>query len=111
MRWVLSMRLNPGGDILSYGTLSANAIGAYIIGLALAYADAHPHLSPSVKLFIITGFCGGLTTFSTFSAEVVALLQANRPIAAGINVMAHVAVSLALTWLGLRTLAQATAPT
>lgn len=104
LRWQLSVRLNASGAVISWGTLLANAIGAYIIGLAMAWLTTRPELSPEWRLLIITGFCGGLTTFSTFSAEVLTLLQTGRPVAALVATASHVTVSLVLTWLGLNSI-------
>lgn len=77
LRWQLGLWLSPPGH-LAWGTLAANAIGGYGIGLAIACLDAAPQLDPVWRLAIITGFLGALTTFSSFSAEVVHLLQAQR---------------------------------
>lgn len=77
LRWQLGLWLTAQGQ-LAWGTLAANAIGGYGIGLALAWLNASPQLDPIWRLAIITGFLGALTTFSSFSAEVVALLQAQR---------------------------------
>lgn len=77
LRWQLGLWLTAQGH-LAWGTLAANALGGYGIGLAMAWLDAAPHIDPLWRLAIITGFLGALTTFSTFSAEVVALLQAQR---------------------------------
>jgi len=76
-------------------------LGAYIIGLAIAFLAASPTLSPEWRLLIITGFCGGLTTFSTFSAETVALIQEGRLLWALGSVSLHVVGSLAMTAAGL----------
>lgn len=78
LRWQLGLRLNTLFPSLPPGTLTANLIGGYIIGLAVAYFAQAPNIAPEWRLLIVTGFCGGLTTFSTFSAEVVTLLQAGR---------------------------------
>src|SRR3982074_3165768 len=78
-RWWLGARLNSFFPAIPPGTLAANLIGGYIIGLAVAFFAAFPALAPEWRLLIITGFCGGLTTFSTFSAEGVTLLQEGRP--------------------------------
>src|SRR5690349_21261006 len=75
LRWVLSTRFNPVWPGLPLGTLAANLIGGYCIGLAVAWLGQNPQLPPQVRLFIVTGLLGGLTTFSTFSAEVVAQLE------------------------------------
>ena len=74
LRWVFGLWLNPVLPELPLGTLSANLLGGYLIGLAVAFFMQHPSLSPEWRLFIITGFLGGLTTFSTFSAETMTLL-------------------------------------
>ena len=74
LRWGLGLWLNPALPELPLGTLSANLVGGYLIGLAVAFFTHYPGLSPEWRLLIITGFLGGLTTFSTFSAETVTLL-------------------------------------
>ena len=74
-RWVLSAQLNHFFPAIPPGTLASNIVGGYIVGVAIAFFAARPDLPPEWRLFIITGFCGGLTTFSTFSAEVVMLIQ------------------------------------
>jgi CrcB protein len=102
LRWQLAIRYNLPGAALSLGTLAANAVGGYVVGLAIAWFSSHPLVSPEWRLFIITGFCGGLTTFSTFSAEVVSLLNTGRLMAAFTSVAAHVLVSLLLTYAGIR---------
>lgn len=78
LRWQLGAKLNSFLPSLPPGTLTANLVGGYIIGLAVAYFAQAPDIAPEWRLFIVTGFCGGLTTFSTFSAEVVSLLQEQR---------------------------------
>ena len=103
LRWVLATRFNPSSPALPLGTLAANLIGGYLIGVALAVFTALPGLSPQWRLFVITGFLGGLTTFSTFSAEVVIQLQQGRPGWALATAFAHLAGSLALTALGIAT--------
>lgn len=101
MRWLLGLGLNALFPLIPLGTLSANLIGGYLIGLALAVFSAQPQLPPEVRLFIITGFLGGLTTFSTFSAEVTSLLQQGRLMWAFGAIAVHVLGSLAMTLLGL----------
>ncbi|MBC3917453.1 fluoride efflux transporter CrcB [Undibacterium sp. CY18W] len=75
LRWVLGLWLNATYPLLPLGTLIANLGGGYIIGLCVAFFSANPQLSPEWRLFLVTGFLGGLTTFSTFSAEAMSLLH------------------------------------
>ncbi|MDD3530576.1 MAG: fluoride efflux transporter CrcB, partial [Gallionellaceae bacterium] len=74
LRWGLSLWLNPVFPAIPFGTLAANLGGGYLVGLAVAFFAQHPGLPPEWRLLIITGFLGGLTTFSTFSAELFTLL-------------------------------------
>jgi CrcB protein len=104
LRWHLGDRLNTLFPSLPPGTLVANLIGAYVIGLAIAFFSSHPALSPEWRLLIATGFCGGLTTFSTFSVEVVGLLQQGRLLWATGMIAVHVAGSVLMTLAGLCTL-------
>ncbi|WP_202303749.1 fluoride efflux transporter CrcB [Dryocola clanedunensis] len=97
LRWFLSLKLNPVHSAIPIGTLTANLIGAFIIGLGLATFSRLIHLDPVWKLLITTGFCGGLTTFSTFSAEVVYLLQDGRLAWAGLNVLVNMLGSFMMT--------------
>lgn len=101
LRWILGLKLNLLFPTLPPGTLIANLIGGYVIGLAIAYFVQHPHMSPEWRLFIITGFCGGLTTFSTFSAETVTLLQQGRFGWAIMMIASHVIGSLLATLVGM----------
>ncbi|MBD0703715.1 fluoride efflux transporter CrcB [Pseudomonas sp. PSB1] len=101
LRWILGMKLNALFPTIPPGTVVANMIGGYIIGLAIAFLAASPTLSPEWRLLIITGFCGGLTTFSTFSAETVALIQEGRLLWALGSISLHVLGSLAMTAAGL----------
>jgi len=103
LRWGLGMGLNHAFPALPPGTLVANLLGGYLVGLAMALLSQQPQLPPEWRLFVITGFLGGLTTFSTFSAEVVAALQQGRLGWAAATVGTHVLGSLALTMLGLAT--------
>ena len=103
MRWQLGLRLNEFFPTLPPGTLVANIIGGYIIGLAVAFFASTNEVAPEWRLFIITGFCGGLTTFSTFSAEVVTLLQAGRIGWAATSIGVHVSTSIVATIAGLLT--------
>lgn len=101
LRWILGMKLNALFPTIPPGTVVANMVGGYIIGLAIAFLAASPTLSPEWRLLIITGFCGGLTTFSTFSAETVALIQEGRLLWALGSISLHVLGSLAMTAAGL----------
>jgi CrcB protein len=103
LRWQLGLRLNSVLPTLPPGTLTANLVGGYVIGLAVAYFAQAPDIAPEWRLFIITGFCGGLTTFSTFSAEVVTLLQEQKLTWAMSAIATHVAGSLMMTLAGLAT--------
>ncbi|KJS01309.1 MAG: camphor resistance protein CrcB [Desulfobulbaceae bacterium BRH_c16a] len=105
LRWLLGLSLNSLFPTLPPGTLAANMIGGYLIGVAMALFAGHPGLAPEWRLLIITGFLGGLTTFSTFSAEVTALLQQGRLIWAGLAISAHVLGSLIMTLIGIATVA------
>ena len=75
LRWALAVWLTPAHDKVQAGTLVANLVGGYLIGLALGFFSTYPNLSPEWRLFAVTGFLGGLTTFSTFSGEAMTLLQ------------------------------------
>lgn len=103
LRWQLGIRLNSLFPTIPPGTLVANLIGAYVIGVAIAFFASFAALSPEWRLLIITGFCGGLTTFSTFSAELMILLQQGRISWALGIVAAHVVGSVAMTFAGLAT--------
>ena len=105
MRWFLGTKLNALFPSIPPGTLTANLVGGYLIGVALAYFSSQPSLPPEWRLLIVTGFLGGLTTFSTFSAEVVAQLMAGRMMWALSGIAAHVAGSLLMTLLGIGTVA------
>ena len=101
LRWWLGLRLNAAFPTVPLGTLSANLLGGYIIGVAIAFFAQMPSLSPEWRLLIVTGFCGGLTTFSTFSAEVVSLLQQGRLAWAVGAISVHVTGSLLMTLAGM----------
>ena len=103
LRWQISEHLNHRVSLLPLGTLIANLIGAYFIGLAVAYFSDQPKLSDEWRLFIITGRLGGLTTFSAFSAEVAQLIQQGRWAWVGLEIGAHVMGSVLLTLLGIAT--------
>jgi CrcB protein len=106
-RWQLGLWLNPvgfaAGTALPMGTLAANLIGGYLVGVCVAIFQALPQLDPAWRLALITGFLGALTTFSSFSAEVVAMLGQQRyALAFGTSAL-HLGGSLLLTVAGLRT--------
>lgn len=103
-RWQLGLWLSPGG-LIPWGTLAANLIGGYLIGVAVGVFQAWSDLDPLWRLLLVTGFLGGLTTFSTFSAEVVSFLTEGLPGLALLTALAHVTGSLLMTWLGLKTVA------
>ena len=103
LRWVLGVKLNPVLPSLPLGTLAANLLGGYLIGLAIGWLGQHPELPPQVRLLLVTGFLGGLTTFSTYSAEVVAHLESGRFGWGLLLAGTHLAGSLSLTALGLAT--------
>jgi CrcB protein len=100
-RWALGALLNGLFPAVPPGTLAANLIGAYVIGAAVGVFAQNPALSPEWRLLIVTGFCGGLTTFSTFSAEIANLVQQGRPGALAAAITLHVGGSLAMTLLGI----------
>ncbi len=101
LRWLFGTALNPLFPTLPLGTLAANLLGGFLIGLTLAWSARHPGLPPEMRLFLITGFLGGLTTFSTFSAEIVSLLARRELLWGFIAIGAHLIGSLALTSIGL----------
>jgi len=103
VRWLLSARFNGVLAAIPLGTLLANLAGCYLIGLAIAYLGTRPMLAPEWRLFLVTGFLGGLTTFSTFSAEVVTLLQSGRLMWAFGALALHVMGGLLMTFLGITT--------
>jgi len=103
LRWLLGQGLNALFPAIPPGTLVANLLGGYLIGVALGFFGQHIDLAPEWKLLVITGFLGGLTTFSTFSAEVTGLLQHGRLLWAACAIGVHVAGSLVMTVLGLMT--------
>lgn len=103
MRWGLSVWLNARAPEFPLGTLASNLIGGYVVGFAVAYFAARHDLAPEFRLFVVTGFLGALTTFSTFSSEVTQLLLRGEYVAGGGLALAHVAGSLLLTIAGLAT--------
>ena len=103
LRWLLALVLNRFFTVLPPGTLAANLIGGYIIGAAFAVFAQNPTLPVEWRLFVMTGFCGGLTTFSTFSMEVVLLLQNGRTAWAMGTIAVHLLGSLLMTVAGIAT--------
>ncbi|MCL1985165.1 MAG: fluoride efflux transporter CrcB [Betaproteobacteria bacterium] len=104
-RWLLGLALNSLFPPVPIGTLAANLVGGYCIGLLMSFFSLFPSLAPEWRLFAITGFLGALTTFSTFSAEVVALLQQERFVMAATAAGLHLFGSLVMTFLGIASLA------
>jgi CrcB protein len=103
VRWGLSVMLNASFPSLPLGTLVANLVGAYLIGLFMGFSALSATLAPEIRLLIVTGLLGGLTTFSTFSAEAVTLLTRGQYGWATTHILVHVLGSLAMTGLGLLT--------
>ena len=101
LRWLFGMLLNPLLPALPLGTLAANLLGAFVIGAALGVFDQFQSLPPELRLLITTGFCGGLTTFSTFSAETVTLLLRQQYGWSAAIIGAHVLGSIAMTLAGI----------
>ncbi|HMC15168.1 MAG TPA: fluoride efflux transporter CrcB [Albitalea sp.] len=103
LRWSFGNRFNSLLPAIPPGTLIANLVGGYVIGAGIAFFASYSALAPEWRLFLITGFCGGLTTFSTFSAELVLLLQQGRLSWALGAVAAHVVGSVLMTFAGIAT--------
>ena len=103
LRWWLGIAFNPVLPTLPLGTLAANLIGAYLVGVAVAFFSEYSGLPPEARLFVITGFMGGLTTFSTFSAESVSLLSRAEYLWVLAHSAAHLGGSLVMTTLGILT--------
>ncbi|HEY2274068.1 MAG TPA: fluoride efflux transporter CrcB [Steroidobacteraceae bacterium] len=103
LRWWLGVRLNTHFPPIPPGTLAANLIGGYVVGVAVAFFATYTAIAPEWRLLVITGFCGGLTTFSTFSAELVTLLQQGRATWALAAAAAHLGGSLLMTLAGIGT--------
>ena len=103
LRWWLGIVLNPVFPTLPLGTLAANLTGGYLVGVAVAFFSGHAGLPPEARLFIITGFMGGLTTFSTFSAESVTLISRGEYTWALAHTAVHLGGSLVMTTLGMLT--------
>ena len=102
LRWQLGVTFN-GLVAVPLGTLSVNWIGGYLIGVCIGVFQTWPSLDPHWRLLLITGFLGTLTTFSTFSAEVVSFLLNGRYAVALLSTGLHLFGSLSLTYLGLKT--------
>jgi CrcB protein len=104
LRWMLGIALNPLFPNMLLGTLASNLTGGFLIGLALEYFVHHDGLPPEVRMFVIVGFLGGLTTFSSFSAEAVELITDSDLGWAFILIATHLVGSLMMTWLGMLTM-------
>ncbi len=103
LRWLLSLWLNRHADMLPWGTFAANMLGGYLVGLILGLVAANPEWPQFWRLLLVTGFLGALTTFSTFSAEVVGFVEEGRLGMALTYAGTSLAGSLVLTFLGLLT--------
>jgi fluoride exporter len=103
LRWWLGTTLNPQFPAIPPGTLAANLIGGYVVGMAMAFFATYTAVAPEWRLLVITGFCGGLTTFSTFSAELVTLMQQGRTAWALAAAAAHLLGSVVMTFAGIGT--------
>jgi fluoride exporter len=103
LRWWLGSQLNNLFPAIPPGTLAANLVGGYVVGIAIAFFATYTAIAPEWRLLIITGFCGGLTTFSTFSAELVTLLQQGRSLWAFGAAAAHLGGSVLMTLAGIGT--------
>jgi len=101
LRWWLGVAMNALVPALPMGTLAANLVGGYLVGIAVAIFEQYGGLAPELGLFVITGFLGGLTTYSTFSAESVSLLTAGRYGWAVAHTLAHLLGSISMTVLGI----------
>jgi CrcB protein len=104
LRWWLSGLFNPAFPTVPLGTLIANLLGGYLVGVAVEYFSQSTSLPPETRLLVITGFMGGLTTFSTFSAEIVSLISRGEHLWAFGAASAHLLGSLLLTALGIFTM-------
>ena len=100
LRWLFAMRFNALFPNLPPGTLLVNLMGGLIIGAAMAWFVRHPEIDPAWKLLIVTGLCGGLTTFSSFTAELMVLLQSGKYLWAMASALVHVIGSLLMAFAG-----------
>jgi CrcB protein len=103
LRWWFGLLLNPLVPTLPLGTLAANLIGGYLMGIAMGIFTHYASLPMETRLFIVTGFLGGMTTFSTFSAEAVTLLSRQQYGWVAAHVSLHLLGSLIMTGLGILT--------
>ena len=103
LRWAVTYWLNPIWSVMPLGTLIVNLLGCYLIGIAVGWLTADPSVSPAIRLFLLTGFLGGLTAFSAFSGENVAMLPTSEYLRALVHMLAHVAGSFGMTALGMLT--------
>lgn len=103
LRWFFGLQFNALFPTMPMGTVVSNLLGGYVVGLAIGFFNSHPLVSPEYRLLVITGFLGGLTTFSSFSAEVASLLEAERFGWALATISVHVIGSVTLTILGMMT--------
>lgn len=109
LRWWLGIAMNALVPNLPLGTLAANLVGGYLIGVAVEYLSQHGGLPVEMRLFVITGFLGGLTTFSSFSAEAVGLLMGSRYAWAILLISSHLIGSIVMTVFGILTVRAVTA--
>ena len=100
-RWLVSVQLNGLFPLIPPGTLAVNLVGGFLVGIAVAFFANHPSISPYWRLITVTGFLGGLTTFSSFSGETTRLLEDGSVTWAPASIGAHVVGSLAMTLLGI----------
>ncbi|MDR0465818.1 MAG: fluoride efflux transporter CrcB [Deltaproteobacteria bacterium] len=101
LRWLLEMMGNSLFPSIPLGTLAANLFGGFLAGIAISVLAEFPSAAPELRLFVMTGFLGGLTTFSAFSVQVGALLQQQRLVTAAAAVALHVCGSLIMLFLGM----------
>jgi CrcB protein len=101
LRWLLGLTLNSFFPLIPLGTLTANLLGGYLVGFAVSLFLQFPHMGEEWRLLLITGFLGGLTTFSAFTAEVASLVQAHRFVMATAAAAVHVCGSLVMLFFGI----------